>query len=229
MEVVRALFKGKDAYGVWRIGNLLIDSDNNNRHAIHPTGDFRSHIVDSVTVGQCTGMRDKNNNLVYEGDKIQFSFEDGDSEGGIVKWNKGRWVVLFSKSIEDSFDTFEESRFEIVGNIHDASQCSDCPIFECPVSPGDIGDIGDECRGACESGMTFFEYAAEVAKDRDFWQGRTYAIEDLMKTSLSCCGCTSSEGSVRNCSECNKCGKYVLNEALLPEPFRFPMAGEGGI
>ena len=88
---------------------------------------------DLYAVERCTGLRDKNDKLIYEGDKVrmtEFYFDGcGESERnfvGYVMWNKGEFVL--SKNPEKpEYENETEiiphiswgHSFEIVGNIHE--------------------------------------------------------------------------------------------------------------
>ena len=77
--------------------------------------------VDPATLGQCTGLRDKNGKLIFEGDLIQL-------EDRIVQviWFKPqatfdlKCVKLLSVTCEKSkWQMAELHIYEVVGNIHD--------------------------------------------------------------------------------------------------------------
>ena len=87
---------------------------------------------DMPIIEQCTGLRDKNGRLIYEGDVIRVfdaceeCDHDKDSDTGIgsVIWleSHGIFYVTGTDSPENSiYDlNFNDYHFEIIGNIHEA-------------------------------------------------------------------------------------------------------------
>ena len=97
-------------------------------------------IADENTLCQCTGLTDKNDELIWENDIVKF--EDTGEEGyeckegfdyinrAKVVWNKGRFELdsflsnnsgtleLMNSSPEEFYDMFEEYA-EVIGNIFD--------------------------------------------------------------------------------------------------------------
>lgn len=119
----RYLFRGKrvDDYkkGEWEHGHLCMskafDGGEWNIPTIQDAKGYRRE-VDPATLGQCTGLKDKNGKLIFEGDIVRF-VRNGT---GVVAWNKYELAWEFSKPNSlVCYNGYAGDMYKIIGNIHD--------------------------------------------------------------------------------------------------------------
>ena len=134
MEVMREiLFRGKDIVsGEWLTGFLV--------SAKHIGDWIKANPVQPETVGQFSGVTDKNGKKIFEGDIIHYVYEPGEgywnsNQNGVIKWREPGWYMEGIKgtnkyalmsgylttipyaSIGNEQKNIQV--FEVIGNIHD--------------------------------------------------------------------------------------------------------------
>ena len=117
------LFRGKEKLtGVWRYGSLLKYPNAATIKQIYGDRVFHTATYEIIpeTVGQFTGLTDKNGTKIFEGDIIR----DADGDVMIVKWlTEGATFVLEPKPyVSVHFYSTLPSEIEVIGNIHDNSE-----------------------------------------------------------------------------------------------------------
>lgn len=127
------LFRGKFG-NEWKYGFLSIEPRGLVIKEQYKNDSSNVWHIDSNTVGQYTGFKDKDGNKIFEGDIVEFTDSDGDTTLYEVFWdgNNGKFAIAASgnRNYVDDFELFERNEyfklFEVIGNI-----------FE---NPGWVGD-----------------------------------------------------------------------------------------
>lgn len=129
-------YRDEDLSGKWVEGNLIHQTeyygDPGYRYHILYTGEFDYDYYDSVrvipeTVGQFTGLLDKNGKKIFEGDIVRTKY----GRLCIVVWFSNQayngWDLTCITTVENCahtkpptpFDLYKKENLEIIGNIHD--------------------------------------------------------------------------------------------------------------
>ena len=87
------------------------------RHFISDLPPFGAEVIHE-TVGQYTGLKDKNGKRIFEGDVVRAKRIDNyEIYTGYVVWGKGCFDIKIKKMNKPAIDLFKD--FEVIGNIHD--------------------------------------------------------------------------------------------------------------
>lgn len=70
-----------------------------------------------ISIEQCTGLKDKNGKLIYEGDICKYKFEEIDEQKAIIYFNKELCSFL-AKPLND-FQYTRINNCEVIGNIYE--------------------------------------------------------------------------------------------------------------
>lgn len=123
----RYLFKAKRVdNGEWEIGYLYRLSENTHPFIMLCGKCGESHEVDEHTICQCTGLKDKNGNMIWENDIVK------DEKGNLYKafWQKNyyqySWICIKSNYLpigaQWNLWSIKSFEIEVIGNIFDNAE-----------------------------------------------------------------------------------------------------------
>ena len=115
------IFRGKRFdNGEWIEGNLFIpDRDDTPTEICIGTNIVRiSYDVQPETIGQYTGLTDKNGKKIFEGDIVKMYLTNG-AEIGYIKYENKSCRFLFIDEYSFGYGFDDTCLPEVIGNIHD--------------------------------------------------------------------------------------------------------------
>ena len=119
----RYLFRGnrKDGQG-WIEGDLVHTRTTTQGVVTEIYTLDMSYEVDPETVGQCTGLKDENGKMIYEGDIVKGLFNFGLEIMSVCTFKDGAFGLTAKQCGAYHFSAFTslwEVQYEVIGNIHD--------------------------------------------------------------------------------------------------------------
>ena len=120
----RYLFRGKrEDNNEWVTGDLMQWSDGTIRICVESGVDEKTTVtVIPETVGQCTGLKDKNGKMIYEGDIVKGLFNFGLEIMSVCTFKDGAFGLTAKQCGAYHFSAFISIcnvQYEVIGNIHD--------------------------------------------------------------------------------------------------------------
>lgn len=115
------LFRGKNLFGKWIEGDLLQYLGCGKKHIVrHSTGAGGQEVIAS-TIGEYTGLKDKNGERIFEGDIVTTKFNEQNKPYAIIYDEE---LATFIGRDKDNFNFttlsgLDNSLIEIIGNIYD--------------------------------------------------------------------------------------------------------------
>ena len=116
------LFRGKRTHGdEWVVGSLRIDKFENDKEYL--CCEINQCDVYPETVGQYTGLTDKNGKKIFEGDIVAGALSWLEhKKNGTVAFRDGSFGLLWYRGEAEQFNAFTSMcniEYEVIGNIHD--------------------------------------------------------------------------------------------------------------
>lgn len=117
----RYLFRGKRIdNNEWVYGLPSCDEDGEIEEIeVWSEDDINFYSVDPSTICQCTGLKDKNGNLIWENDIV--SYCDCTKEDYVISWEQNKACFEYQQYSCSmmNFDELSSCEVEVIGNVFD--------------------------------------------------------------------------------------------------------------
>lgn len=126
------MFRGKMDDGEWVYGSFCMDAREQFNGLCGVDGFIRlydktkykmqTYEVDRETVGQYTGLKDKNGKRIFEGDIVLGLFHYELAAKGVVTFRDGAFGLRWNRGKVREFSAFTsicDVDYKVIGNIHD--------------------------------------------------------------------------------------------------------------
>ncbi len=115
------LFRGKTESGEWEYGVPVFSGLNNELAFMKQMHSYDHQFIPS-TVGQYTGLTDKNGTKIFEGDILKFAYNEEDENPNFysVEWKSDRACFGYAETADKMLEV-DAFHCEVIGNIHDNS------------------------------------------------------------------------------------------------------------
>lgn len=83
---------------------------------------YSDYWVETETIGQFTGLTDKNGKKIFEGDIVTGRFLHSLPINSVIAFRNGAFGLLWARAGAKTFDAFTSLcniEYEVIGNIHD--------------------------------------------------------------------------------------------------------------
>lgn len=140
-------FRGLTSDGKWVYGDLEAHRHDNKViiHTYREDDYYRYYEVKPETVGEFTGLKDKNGTEIYEGDVLSYDYS---SDFGTleVRFVRGVFAFLWHGDLDDECATSAPTHewAVVIGNVHEPmfDVGDKVEIVNCPVAPQYVGKKG---------------------------------------------------------------------------------------